>query len=383
VVNSRGMENYQKVKSCFDENDCTLLTSFEEFEESRKIVLKQSYQFVRVKFTASCSHESSVVFTNFKLRKTGKTCKACVKQKHKDILKQSTNTHVIEYEGIKIIEEYLSLFYEVVRTKEGCLADMAIRKKGEQEDKWIPIQVKTTMSLSHGMYSFTVHNTYKDMLMICICISEKKLWVVPYNHIAVKRKLNISVTSKYSIYLVDNSTINMFIDKYTSDIVCKNIDALMLPVNPTQQKEQQYVQKREQHLPFLCYQYPNVQNTCVDVIVNNKKVQEKVLGYCERKKSFQCAFSANNGKFEGKRQFRVYQLGENDYYWLHSSIDDRFWIIPEQVIYEKGFISNKNEIKPKKTFIFKTKNNEHNNWMNMYEFTYSNIDRERVLKIFG
>jgi hypothetical protein len=377
------MENYEKVKLCFDENDCTLLTSFEEFEELRKKVLKQSYQFVRVKFTASCSHESSVVFTNFNLRKTGKTCKACVKSANKVLMKKNVNVNYIEYEGIKIIEEYLSPFYEVIRTKEGCLADMAIRKKGEEDDKWIPVQVKTTMSLSFGMYSFTVHNKYKDMILICVCNSEKKLWIVPYNHLAVKSKLNISVKSKYSKYLVDNSTINTFIDKYISDIVYNTIDVLLTPTHLLQQREQLYVKKREQCLPFLSYQYPNVQNTCVDVIINGKKVQEKVLGFIDYKKSFQCAFSANNGKLEGKRQFRMYQLGENDYYWLHSSIDDRFWIIPEQVIYEKGFISNTNEIKPKKTFMFKIKNNEHNKWLNMYEFTYSNIDRERVMKIFG
>ena len=376
------MENYQKVKSCFDENDCTLLTSFEEFEESRKTVLKTWYQFVRVKFTASCSHESSVVFTNFNLRKTGKKCRACVKQTQKDTMKQKNNANEIEYEGIKLIEEYLSPFYEVIRTKEGCLADMALRKKGEQDDKWIPIQVKTTMSLSHGMYSFNVDHNYKDMILMCVCVSEKKLWVLPYTHVTVKSKLNISVKSKYSKYLVDNSIIDVYIDKYISDIVCENINKLMMPVNPTQQKEQQYVQKREKYIPFLSYQYPNVQNTCVDVIINGKKVQEKVLGFIESKKGLCCTLSANNGKLEGKRQFRMYQLGENDYYWLHSSIDDRFWIIPEQVAYEKGYISNKNEIKPKRTLWFKSDNNVTQKWMNDYEYNYTSINTEKIMKIF-
>lgn len=63
------MENYNKVKSCFDTNNCTLLTTFDEFEELRKNVLYQSYQFVRVRFIGNCTHESSVVFTNFNLRK--------------------------------------------------------------------------------------------------------------------------------------------------------------------------------------------------------------------------------------------------------------------------------------------------------------------------
>ena len=377
------MENYQKVKARFDENDCTLLTSFEEFEELRKTVLKQSYQFVRVKFTAACSHESSVVYTNFNLRKTGMTCKACVTSANKVLLKKNINANQIEYEGIKLIEEYLSPFYEVMRTKEGCLADMAIRKKGEQEDKWIPIQVKTTMNLSHGMYSFNVYNNYKDMLMICVCVSEKKLWVLPYNHINVKNKMNISVKSKYSKYLVDNSIIITFIDKYISDIVCKKMEILMLPVNPAQQKEQKYVHKREQCIPFLSYQYPNIQNTCVDVIINGKKVQEKVLGFIESKSALQCALSANNGTLDGKRKSRMYQLGENDYYWLHSCIDDRFWIIPEQVAYEQGYISNKNEIKSKRSLWFKSNKNVKQKWLNDYEYSYTNINTEKIMKIFG
>jgi hypothetical protein len=62
------MENYHKVKLRFEENGCILLTTFEEFEELREKVLKKSYQFVRVRFIGTCSHESDVVYTNFNIR---------------------------------------------------------------------------------------------------------------------------------------------------------------------------------------------------------------------------------------------------------------------------------------------------------------------------
>jgi hypothetical protein len=302
---------------------------------------------------------------------------------HKENLKKNKNANEIEYEGIKVIEEYLMPFYEVIRTKEGCLADLAIRKKGEKEDQWIPVQMKTTMKNSHGMYSFNVHNTYKDMLMICVCISEKKIWIMPYNALTLKSKLNISVKSKYSKYLVDNTIIDTFIDKYVKDVVYNTLDTLMIPVNPTQQREQEYVKKREACVPFLSYHYPDVQNTCVDVIVNGKKVQEKVLGFTESKKGLHCSFSANNGKVDGKRKHRMYYLGENDYYWLHSSIDDRFWIIPELVLYDKGLISNKNEIKNKRTLWFKSDVNVSQPWLNQYEFSYNNVNQDGIMKIFG
>ena len=64
------MENYNKVKDCFEKNNCTLLTTLEEFEELRKSVRINYYQFVRVRFIGECLHESSVVFTNFILRRT-------------------------------------------------------------------------------------------------------------------------------------------------------------------------------------------------------------------------------------------------------------------------------------------------------------------------
>jgi len=259
------MENYEKVKACFEKEDCTLFTSFEEFEELRKTSLKQSYQFVRVKFIGSCNHESSVVYTNFNLRKTGKVCKECIKTYVKKDLKKNKNANEIEYEGIKIIEEFLTPFYEVIRTKEGCTADLAIRKKSHKEDQWIPVQVKTTVKNSHGMYSFNTNKGYNDMLMICVCNSEKKLWIMPYNHLNLKSKLNISVESKYNKYLVENSIIDTFIDKYVSDIVYNTLETLLEPIHLLQQREQQYVKKRESCISFLSYHYPEVQGTCVDV----------------------------------------------------------------------------------------------------------------------
>lgn len=52
-------------------------------------------------------------------------------------------------------------------------------------------------------------------------------------------------------------------------------------------------------------------------------------------------------------------LGENDYYWFHSSIDDRFWIISETVLHEKGYISNANDKKINAIYSYQTINGMH------------------------
>ena len=361
------MDNYTKVSECFRNAKCQLLTSYEEFESRREALKKNSYQFVRVDFIGTCSHASSAVFTNFNLRKTGIICKSCVVQQIKMLKKPNSNQ--TELSGIKIFEEYLT-DYEVVRTKEGCRADLAIKKK--TDSKWIPLQIKTTMKQIHNMYSFRYCNKdYNGMLLICICISEKKIWILPFNN-KLPESINISIRSKYHKYRVVNEKITDTIEQYRDNVTFTELETLMIPVNPLQQREQEYVRKREMLLPFLQFSYPELQGGVTDFICNGKKVQEKVAGL--QKKSLLVTFCTNDGKHDGKRQYKTYMLGENDYYWFHSSIDERFWIIPETVLYEKGYIT---KIKSKKKYI----NISASQWDN-YKYDYQDINHEHLTTLF-
>ncbi len=58
------MEQYSYVKKIIEENECTLITTFEDFELRRESVLDKSYLYVRVDFIGICGHNSSAVFTN-------------------------------------------------------------------------------------------------------------------------------------------------------------------------------------------------------------------------------------------------------------------------------------------------------------------------------
>jgi hypothetical protein len=361
------MDNYTKVSECFHNAKCQLLTSYEEFESRREALTKKSYQFVRVDFIGTCSHASSAVFTNFNLRKTGIICKACILQQSKSLKRPNCNQ--VELSGIKILEEYLT-DYEVVRTKEGCRADLAIKRK--TDSKWIPIQIKTTIKPIHTMYSFRRCNKdYNGMLLICICISEKKIWILPFSS-KLSTSINISVRSKYNKYLVVNEKITESIEQYRDSITMTDLESLMIPVNPLQQREQEYAQKRETALPFLQFIYPELQGSVTDFICNGKKVQEKVLSL--HRKSLMSTFATNNGKHDGKRQYKTYMLGENDYYWFHSSIDERFWIIPETVLFEKGYIT---ELKSKKRYITISASQ----WDN-YKYDYQNINQDNITTLF-
>ncbi len=377
------MENYNKIHDFCNENAILLLTSFNEFENKRNLVLKKSYNYVRIDFIGTCGHPSSAVVTNFLTRKTGFVCKECVRQKSKISIKnKSATANAIETDAIKIINIYLSNTYNIIKTKEGCRADLIIQKKGDI-DKYIPIQVKSTEQMSHKMYSFRkINKDYNNMIIVCVCTSENKIWVFPHKDVAHLEYLNISSRSKYNKYMInDNNLLNLYIEKHVGTCYTNKLTEFMTPICEFQKREQEYVGKREKIINYLKYEYPEIQNTPTDFIVNGKKVQEKVGGLCKNRgiDVLVIYLSSHNGKKENnKRKFRTYRLGENDYYWIHSSIDERFWIIPEMVLYNKGYISAADETKGSKSIQIRNSTI----WIKEYEYNYTNHNRDLIAKLF-
>jgi hypothetical protein len=229
------------------------------------------------------------------------------------------------------------------------------------------------------MYSFNQINNKENIILICVSISDKKIWVIPNNAVNHLPKINISQRSKYNAYLVhDNNVLDTYINKYADEYYTTDLTKYTTPVAALQQREQQYVKKREEYVNFLEYIYPDIQHTATDFIVNDKKVQEKVVSIYEKKLSLQLA--ANNGrKDDGSRNFRTYRLGENDFYWCHSPIDDRFWIIPESILFQRGYISDSDvTLNRKAAYITKL-----TKWIKPYEFNYKNVNKERIISIFA
>jgi hypothetical protein len=377
------MDNYIKVKTAVENNKCTMITTFEEFEAIRPTVYNKSYHYVRIDFIGICGHNTSAVVTNFICRQTGIRCKECVKKDTNNILKGKVKeTKIVENTSINNIETYLGDKYDIIRTKEGCRADLVIKKKGD--NRYIPIQVKSTNSISpHKMYSFRYLNKdYKNMIIMCMSLLEQKIWIIPHEDIHHLSNLNISIRSKYNKYLVENNNLlSDYIEKYADKCYTSDIDILMIPSAPLQKQEQEYVKKREKFINFLDYKYPDIQNTPTDFIVNGKKVQEKVCGN-PKKNKLTIWMASNNGKKEnGDRNFRTYRLGENDYYWFHSNIDNKFWIIPEKVLYEREYISKEDETKNKRCICITVSPN-FSNWLSDYQYDYDNIDKDRILELF-
>ena len=373
------MDKYLKVKKVIEDDNCSLLTTFEDFENKINNVSSKSYQHIRIEFVGLCRHNSSAIFTNFYLKKTGLYCKKCVEENTTEILKiNNKNTFETEYKSISYLIDNLNKYYQVERTPEGCKADIIIKLLDEKDDLWNPLQVKSITKSVHGLYSFNINSKYNNMILICICISENKIWIIPYNDINVKNKLNISINkSKYNKYLVsDNLYINKFIEKYSDNIKKESFKFWFTPGNILQRREQDYLVKRETFIPFLEYKYPEIQGTCVDFIINGKKVQEKVIGYRNDRQKLRCDLLRNGGSVNRQRTMKSYDKGDNDYYWLHSSIDNRFWIIPEDVLIREGYIIIDVKKKTKRVLTFNLE------WLKLYEYNYDNIKQDIFENIF-
>lgn len=378
------MDNYIKVKNYVESKQCILLTSFEEFEEIRKMVCKNYYQYVRIRFIGICSHESSAVYTNFYKRNTGIRCKLCVKEYMSVYLKTHNHTNITELSGISIISSILEDRYDIQRMFEGCKADLAIKLKSESSNIWIPIQVKSITSISHGMYSCTMNNNdYSDMFIFIVAINDNKIWLIPGSLIGKISRINISKRSKYNKYMVTNDTIHCKIIEYMPEINRLDLDTINRPITCQQQKEVIYSNKRRHYLHYLIQSQSILQGSVTDFTIGRYKIQEKVLVHVSSRNRLQCSIKRNNGTINKIRKFKPYCIGENDYYWLHSPIDDRFWIIPEIILHEKGYIQSQNKQKVKTTILFNTDSYaKHIEWLKKYEYNYVEHDKNTIMSLF-
>ncbi len=376
--------NYQLLYKEFEKSQCKLLTSQEEMNDLTKT---KQFQHVMVKILASCGHEHQCVVTNFLVRRTADICTECRKNKIKiqQTLKNKETTGYcfqIENDSFLIVKNKLESFYEVHKTNEGCKADIIIRPLNSISDNWVAIQLKATTQQSFGMYSFkNIHKNYDDHIIICVCIKENKLWIIPFDAVKhLKNGLNISIKSKYNKYLVDDSnSLENHISNLSKSIKLFTKEEAFTPISIFQQQEQNYANIRIKNIPFLKFVKPDIENSKVDFYVNNLKVQEKISSL-SRGKSHIITISVNNGKNENKcRNFRTYRKGENDIYWFNLKESSIFYVLPEHVLYDRKFISDKGETLNKISLVINT----HKNWLENFKYDYMNIDMNKLKKQFN
>lgn len=370
------MYDYEKTCKRFLEVNCQVMDTKEEYEERNKGKTNPKCNYI-----ASCGHQHIVFINVFFSRKTGLVCPPCKNKdngiKKKEEMKDDKLKNLkLELRCINYFKEICKEF-EIHKAFDGCKADLIARPIDEKENKWIGIQVKTTERNNH--YEFGIHQTYNDYLILCICEEDKRMWLFPYEELNGISKIHIGVKSKYSNYEINISNLSEKLNEYYQITKKFTYEELDKPLCIYTEREREFYRYRESKIDFLDFTYNDMEGMVYDFKIGDKKVQEKVGCIDKVKNSNIFCMCKNNGKLNGNREQNSYEIGDNDYYWLNADDKQLFYVIPEQILVEKGYIGyNKKQLKinPRETI--------HNGWIQPYKFNYTSFglfEKTRLLKI--
>jgi hypothetical protein len=376
---------YENVVEEFNKRNCKLLTTKDEHDELIKITKKTMY---RLNYIASCGHEHIVFYNVFKSRGTGIICPSCKNKetgantKAKIQNNEISKIYTTEQEDtfMKKICEILQHDFEIVKAFDGCNVDLIFKPKNITEDKWVGIQVKT-MGIRHLTYSFHLHKTYVNCLLLFYCCEDESMWLIPENTISYQKKVSIGYNkSKYNIYKINKESIFENLNEYYQTTSKFTFEELDTPINIYQQREKEFRKFREEKVDFIKFEYENMEATVYDFKIGNIKIQEKVTKISDKEDRYKFCLCKNNGTKDGKHNQIQYDIGDNDFYWLNCDNKKTFFVIPEAVLINRGIIGN-NDGKRSMFLKITVKELLHKNssWLQPYMFNYENIDKERLL----
>jgi hypothetical protein len=373
--------SYHDVVHCFEKENCKLVTTEEEFKN--RCNSSPKYRYI-----ASCGHEHIVFFHVFLSRKTGVICPNCVNTRNsirkKEQLKDDKIQHIRQ--ELACIEYIIDLFKEhfiIKKAFDGCKADIILKPINNHNDEWIGIQIKSCKKPTRD-YGFHLENKdYSNILILCICEENKKMWGISYELVKGQVKLTVGLKkSKYNQYEITPENYLDKINHIYNTLNKSKYETIDTPICIYQQREKEYRNFRENILRFIQFDNNNMEGLVYDFKIGNKKIQEKVGGLSTcRKGTFVFTIVKNDGLINKKRNLVQYNKGDNDIYWLNCDNHKHFYVIPEDVLVEQGYIC---DTKTKKKMININPHSEKSCvWLKPYLFDYENINKEALLEILN
>lgn len=378
------MRTHSDVVKIFLEKNCTLLTTELEYNLLDKNKPK-------LRYLSNCGHVKEINFYRF-VKNVGIVCSACRKKRNIQIKPEDRLQKIeSELECINYIIFLMQNKYDIVKAFDCCKADIIFKPKFILNDEWIGIQVKTMAKApaKNECYGFNVDKDYEACIILCICKENKKMWSIPCENISNIKRITISQKkSKYDKYEVINKNLfekfNLFYETTTK----KSFSQLNTPIHIYQQREQEYRNHRENKIPFVKFTDNGMEGLVYDFKIGNLKVQEKVAkNMAQKKNMYRFCIYKSNGLRNGKKHFKLYDVGDNDLYWLNCGDKKHFYVIPESIMIENGYVGNENngdKIDVRKFIQITPTTQRHSpytEWLSDYLFDYENIDKKGLLYI--
>ena len=360
--------SYENIKSAYEKKSCTLLTTKEELKQMLETKLLNQIIF---KIISSCGHNDNSFYYTFKDNGTGIKCKKCTAVETSQNAKLNSKTHtgevksmLIEARGVDLIKELCKGIFDIEKTREGCEADILIRPTNEKIDKWLKVQLKVTTSPSE-ITSFNVTKRYTNMIVLLICVTNKKYWLFESNSMKIQ-KYHMGITrSKYDEYKIKNLC-EEFKKWYNKDIYNTKLKIGNIPIALKAKIEYKYVLIREEKVKFINFVHNEIDGLVYDFKIGDKHIQEKVCAPNERGFLMVKLVKSAGGKNEVP-----YDEKDNDIYWLNVNHSTYFYVIPTSKLVQLGYVSTKKYVGDK--YLNLTKSDQD---YSMYLFNYDTINEE-------
>lgn len=333
---------FDEYTNLFENKKCKLLLSIDDYYKN-KIILT-----TKVKFIASCGHERISSYHAMNKNNNDWLCCKCninnvieTNKKNNKSLNGSSITNVIENRAYLYIKKMLKKDFKIVKTFEGGLSDFIIKPIDEAKDKWLQIQLKTTnKSVTNTKYSFTLNKKdYSGMIVLAVCLSNNIYWLLDGHMIKEMKNLTVSINkyTKYKPYQKILSNINQDLkNHYIGDNITKiKLINVYDNINEYKLREIEYATKRLSiDMPFIV---SDIEQMNYDFTLNGKKFQEKV---CRKTIRLQDRYEAHMSKSNGRSNKKVpYAKNDNDFYWFHIPLLNKYYVIPEYELINRGFIT--------------------------------------------
>ncbi len=370
-------KKYDDIYKIFQDKDCELLTTQEEYENIYNLT------YFKYKFkTACCKSINQVDLKNFVYKNVGIKCKECLKKtmcnNENNLIKFKNNefnapsTVYLEHTCYLYIKTLLDKDFIVNKTEHYAQADFILKPINNNKDEWLKVQLKTTEKHVNEQYIFKMSNKNYDNHLLCLfCFNDKRIWLMDGK--IAKNYVNISVgtsdKTKYKQYEVSDNIVDKINEFYNSLTKYKENDCSIYN-NIYRIREQEYFKKRE-NMKYLKLEYPEIEGTVYDLLINKYKVQDKACGKIKTENAYSIPLIRHIG-----RKKTNYKINDNDFYWIWLDNTNYFFIIPQQILIDNNYISTEENNKCK-TYLYIVLNS--NKWYNEYKYDITDPDLENKL----
>ncbi len=192
------IHTFKTISKAFSDKGCALSITEEEFNTNTFGNNKR-----KINYIALCGHSNSVALNNFISLNQGIQCPSCVNKntgvKLKELRSGENKNSSIEQE-FKCIQYFIGFineYFQVKKTFDGCRTDIVLRPVDSIVDLWLGIQVKSTYKKNdRGKYHFNLNGiNYDNYLILCICLEDKNMWLIPYEDVKGHKTIGISIKS--------------------------------------------------------------------------------------------------------------------------------------------------------------------------------------------